>query len=290
MNYAMIDPILLSAGRFIWSFKGVEPTVSYNMRMFTIHEGEAVVKFGDKPERRLRQGSAVLTAPGLPYHFSRAREDVPFTLYCITYDLKRGNGLQNTYIPPCRQSVFHPEYLSETEEDIGLTFPLVLDDAEEIDSLIIRIYEERERDEPYAAEVCSGLVRAALFTAIRLYEQPKHKPLSASEEKAAETMRYIERHFRYPINEKEVAAAMSYHPYYLAKLMKKVYGVTPYRYLIRCRIQEAERLLGHTNLSVAEVAEYCGYTEPTLFSAVFRRETGVSPSAFRKAIRKTGDE
>ncbi len=287
MDYQDVNPVLLSAGRFEWYFKNEELSVSYNMRVFTIHAGEAVVEFTDRVKQPLHAGTAVLIAPGQPYRFSRANESEPFTLYCITYDTAPVNVVEQPYIPPCRLSLFHPEFLSGANRDsLGLPFPLVLEHAEEIDGLIVRIYEERERRDPFAAEICSGMIKTALFRAIRMCEQPK--PISAAEEKAAATMRYIERHYRYPINETEVAAAMSYHPYYLARLMKKYYGVTPYRYLIGCRVREAERLLEHTNLSVAEIAEYCGYTEPTLFSAVFRRETGMAPSVYRKA--KRGEE
>lgn len=47
------------------------------------------------------------------------------------------------------------------------------------------------------------------------------------------------------------------------------------------RLLEAKRLLGHSPLSVAEVAAQVGFDDPAYFSRTFRKQAGCSPSAFR---------
>lgn len=59
-------------------------------------------------------------------------------------------------------------------------------------------------------------------------------------------------------------------------------GVTPYRYLLRARLDRACVLLRETELGVAEVAEAVGFHSPAYFSARFRRQLGVSPSQYRR--------
>jgi AraC family transcriptional activator of pobA len=52
---------------------------------------------------------------------------------------------------------------------------------------------------------------------------------------------------------------------------------------IRARLAlEARRLLLYTGDTAAEIAEGLGFTDPAYFARFFRRETGLSPSAFRR--------
>jgi AraC-like DNA-binding protein len=59
-------------------------------------------------------------------------------------------------------------------------------------------------------------------------------------------------------------------------------GMTPGAYLERLRLQNALTLLKQKQLTIAEVAAHCGYTDANYFSRVIRRTTGRSPLKFRK--------
>ncbi len=58
---------------------------------------------------------------------------------------------------------------------------------------------------------------------------------------------------------------------------------TPMGYLTAWRMQIARHALRHTRDSVAAVAECVGYASEAGFARVFKRDTGQSPAAFRKA-------
>jgi AraC-like DNA-binding protein len=64
-------------------------------------------------------------------------------------------------------------------------------------------------------------------------------------------------------------------------------GVTFGELLARKRRQLAERLLAHSELSIADIAARVGYGENATFTRSFYRWTGMSPRAFR---RKTTDQ
>jgi AraC-like DNA-binding protein len=53
----------------------------------------------------------------------------------------------------------------------------------------------------------------------------------------------------------------------------------------RLRIERAAQELGGTTRSIAEIAMTAGFADQSHFSDVFRRQTGMSPSAFRRSIR-----
>lgn len=57
---------------------------------------------------------------------------------------------------------------------------------------------------------------------------------------------------------------------------------TPSRYLIKLRMHYAKQLLHEGALRVGEIAALCGYANAYYFANAFRKETGMSPSEFRK--------
>jgi two-component system response regulator YesN len=80
----------------------------------------------------------------------------------------------------------------------------------------------------------------------------------------------------------EIARAMRLSPPYLARLFKKVVGMSVGRYIREVRVSRAKELLETTNLSIIEVALEVGYSDHSHFTKIFRKETGLSPSEYRK--------
>ena len=75
---------------------------------------------------------------------------------------------------------------------------------------------------------------------------------------------------------------------HLGRLTRAHAGQSPAAFLTALRMQEARRLLAYTLMDVAEVGYRLGYEDPSYFSRAFRRETGLSPSAFRAPYRAEG--
>ena len=65
-------------------------------------------------------------------------------------------------------------------------------------------------------------------------------------------------------------------------LCKAQYGTTPGKYLTALRIAAAKKALGSLGGSIKQVAEACGFSDLYYFSKVFKNETGVSPTEFRR--------
>jgi len=57
--------------------------------------------------------------------------------------------------------------------------------------------------------------------------------------------------------------------------------MTPWQYLNRYRVLQAQKLLRATDDSVTAIAGAVGFSDPAYFSRVFRKEAGVSPKAYR---------
>ena len=74
-------------------------------------------------------------------------------------------------------------------------------------------------------------------------------------------------------------------PRTLIRRFKSATGVSIGQYLQQRRLDEAQALLRRTNLSITEVGVAVGLNDPSHFSRMFREQTGLTPSAFRTAVR-----
>lgn len=85
---------------------------------------------------------------------------------------------------------------------------------------------------------------------------------------------------------KDVAKALRISPYYLSHLFKDSEGMSIGEYIRDIRIARAKELLESSGLSVIEVGLEVGYSDPAYFSKIFRKETGLSPSQYRRKIKQ----
>jgi LacI family transcriptional regulator len=97
-------------------------------------------------------------------------------------------------------------------------------------------------------------------------------------------LKFISSHACEGITVREVAEALSVSPQTLNILFSKKVGRGPGEEIRRCRLAAAKRFLKDPRLTIGEVAEKCGFTQHAKFSNFFRRESGVTPRAYRQQI------
>jgi len=68
----------------------------------------------------------------------------------------------------------------------------------------------------------------------------------------------------------------------LRRLFHRELGIQPLQYILNLRMELAQNLLRHECLSVQETAARCGFSSDAYFSRLFKKRTGLSPSAFRQ--------
>ncbi len=106
----------------------------------------------------------------------------------------------------------------------------------------------------------------------------------SSELSIAAADEFMRLHFAEPLTLAEVAGAASLSPTHFCAVFKSDHGTTPWQYLHELRIAHATYLLdAQPTMSIAQVSDAAGFTEPGYFGRVFRASTGLSPSAYRKA-------
>ena len=94
---------------------------------------------------------------------------------------------------------------------------------------------------------------------------------------------HIERHFADPgLSLAALAGVAGWSPSHLIRAFRAATGQSPHRWLLQRRLDEACRLLDLGQHSVTDICWLAGFGSLSHFMTTFRRETGVSPGAFRR--------
>ena len=72
----------------------------------------------------------------------------------------------------------------------------------------------------------------------------------------------------------------------IKQLFRQQTGMTPGHYIRQLQLCRAKFLLRSSGCLIGEVAARCGFDDSNYFSAVFTRETGITPSAFRQQFEQ----
>ena len=73
--------------------------------------------------------------------------------------------------------------------------------------------------------------------------------------------------------------------FHFIKTFKAIYGSSPYRYLMRVRIQHAKYLLGNTQQTLDTIASAVGFDTPACLSKAFAKTEGFSVSELYRGMR-----
>ncbi len=92
----------------------------------------------------------------------------------------------------------------------------------------------------------------------------------------------MENHYGKTITLADLAAAVGLSVYHFSHSFKKVYGVSPLRFLRDIRLETAQRLLLQNNNSIAEIALQCGFSSQSHFTQVYRSAKGITPAHERR--------
>lgn len=87
-----------------------------------------------------------------------------------------------------------------------------------------------------------------------------------------------------PPSLESLARQIGLSPSHFSHAFKQSMGVPPHQYVIQRRVAEAKALMADRSLNLTEIAMQCGFNGSSQFSTVFRRATGLSPSAYRHEL------
>ena len=120
------------------------------------------------------------------------------------------------------------------------------------------------------------------FIADIIKDIPKHS-LSVSKEitKLTPSIKFMDNEFKQNPSLEEIALRSNLAPNYFHRVFKKNFGLTPYNYMLRLRMEHAIKLLTTTNKSIKEVAFESGYGNEFYFYRQFKKQYKYSPGKLK---------
>ena len=160
-------------------------------------------------------------------------------------------------------------------------------DSRSYNTLFAALYHEYEGRAPARELVMSSLVNVLMVWISRRGQQTQATvPKAGTDERNRQLLggyiKLVEQHFREHLTVETFAHRLNISGVHLNNLCRQLAGKTALQILHERLMLEAKRNLTYTTVSVSQLSDALGFSDPTYFSRFFRRLAGVSPNAFRQ--------
>ncbi len=153
--------------------------------------------------------------------------------------------------------------------------------SDNIENLFRKIEQCWFRKKPAYKLKCKSILYEILSLIIQ--SQTMEYIPQAKKEKLDTALAYMENHFTDTgLQVSKIAAESKLSEVHFRRLFKEIHMVTPKKHLNILRTGRAKDLLKDSSLTMTEIALKAGYSDIFYFSASFKKETGTSPSEYRK--------
>jgi AraC family transcriptional regulator, transcriptional activator FtrA len=141
----------------------------------------------------------------------------------------------------------------------------------------------------YGSEVATQLARQLVVPPQRDGGQAQYieKPLPVLDRSSlfADTVAWVQEHLEEPVTVEDLAFRSAMSPRTFARRFRAATGTTPYQWLLRQRVQHAQRLLEVSDLSIETVAERSGFCTAGNLRKHFSRIVHINPQAYRHTFQ-----
>jgi AraC family transcriptional regulator len=134
--------------------------------------------------------------------------------------------------------------------------------------------------EQHGLDVAAEAARLAAGCA-PVQSEPSHR----DQRRIASILRRIETDPAAAAGVSELAQQAAMSPYHFLRVFRRVTGMTPHRFILRMRLQQAAVELRRSSQPVLDVALDAGFADLSTFNRRFRTIMGMTPSAYRRRGR-----
>ena len=113
---------------------------------------------------------------------------------------------------------------------------------------------------------------------------------SLSARHRARLIEFVEQNLAGSIALLDLAEIAGYSPDHFSRLFKRCFGQSPYQYVLARRVERAKAMLHARAESLAEIATACGFATQAHLCSAFKRRTGSTPGAYRRAPARALEE
>ena len=270
MNLTYLNPVIRTVSLYE-KINRAEECVAYDSRLFYIVSGDVTAVVGGVKLGHLSPGHLLYIPAGTPYKLKGqylrmvavafdptvdyADTDAPKPVLAAEYNAGLVHSV--TDLAPLDKVLHIEDFESERDAMLGL----------------VSIFTSAEGE--YRA-VGSAILKQLLLKAVETVDE---NALPARMVEALD--KYIRDNAGDDISNTEIGAIFGYHPFYISKVLKDRKGTTLRQYIIAYRLKLAKKLLSESAKSVNEVAEECGFNDPSYFTKTFKNVVGMTPKDYR---------
>jgi AraC family transcriptional regulator len=253
------------------------------------------VKAGERPESSLdRNVLAMLCTPVWRGEHGAARGTFTKTLGALTIVAKgpipTGRSYQESDVLYC---AFEEPFLSGVRNEVEGRLPLPPQSGlslhdRAVASILNLLFEEIDSGGVSGALYVESLAYALAVRFLLLGDRPAVQLTSTTakipQRKLFRVQELIENHLGADLTLEELANEIGYSRSHFLRLFRATTGMTPHRYVLKRRIEQARLLLRGGDLSIAEVAIACGFSSQAHLTLAFRKQCGLTPAEYRRCL------
>ena len=270
MNLTHLNPVIRTVSLYE-KINRAEECVAYDSRLFYMVSGDVTAVVGGVKLGHLSPGHLLYVPAGTPYKLKGQYLRMVAVAFDPTVDYA------DTEAPkPVLAAEYNAGLVHSVTELAPLDKVLHIEDFEsERDTMLglVSIFTSAEGE--YRA-VGSAILKQLLLKAVETVDE---NALPARMVEALD--KYIRDNAGDDISNTEIGAIFGYHPFYISKVLKDRKGTTLRQYIIAYRLKLAKKLLSESAKSVNEVAEECGFNDPSYFTKTFKNAFGMTPKEYR---------
>jgi AraC family transcriptional regulator len=156
-----------------------------------------------------------------------------------------------------------------------------------IEAVVTRLAVEAQEGSPsgtlYAESACDFLAHHMIQTYSTLSRPPPRPSGGLPASRMKVVLDHIEENLARPIALHELALLARVSVRHFERAFRQSLGVPPHAYVLGKRLSAArDLLLGQPTLTIERIAQQVGFSSPSHLSSAFRRQTGYSPTTFRR--------
>lgn len=121
-----------------------------------------------------------------------------------------------------------------------------------------------------------------IFSYFMKHSRPKYE---VTDERLLRIAGYVQQHIAREISTDALADIACVSKSQLTRLFNQTFGVSPLQYVIRKKIQHAQKLLLTTGYSVVQVSRSVGFADVSYFIRLFKKNIGFTPQDYRVKLK-----
>ncbi len=249
--------------------------------LFFLEQGEIVFYVEDR-SFVLKGGDAIFIPPGLIHH---AQKCDGVNTPCSYSALVCSTDMLENLLPPYYHSYFLPLHLQEME----YIYPIFAANPahSKLLSLLPPLFQYREMRLETCELALSGTLLICWQELYNLCFSRLTVPAvpEASIQALRRCLNYILENFSERLSLPFLAQLAGFSQGYFCRCFKELTGYAPFAYLNRIRITKSCELLVQTDKKITEIASLCGFDNISYFNRTFQKQTGTTPTAYRRTGR-----